>query len=583
MTHIAVGGYQRIKEDIIRSGGINKHTAQDLSNIGQTTLDALNLIQSTPWAVNKFTLNTINNLANIGKDVGYHDTSSGEFEVVFRFQKPEQPILQTKSLNQTESMQELDWKDYNTQKRKRLSKFESNLGVYRSTRRIVDLANEMSEHDVFYYPHALDFRTRIYPIPTDLTPQGNDLSKGLLRFARGKKLGTEGVYWLGVMVASHFGYDKLSLDERFRKASDPDFFSTMCRVVNDPIKNREWIKADAPLQFLAVANEWVTAMGLDDPKDFISYLPGSLDGSCNGMQHLSIMARDTVGATATNCRSIEERNDLYQEVAERVYQAVEADAHQGNSLAIEVLPRLLQPSGRRNVVKRATMTQSYGVTDYGITQFMIDDDHVSGLSDEFSSARYLQNKIVAALDTTLSKGRALQTWFKTMAQRCAQNGKPFIFDTPAGSRIVMAYYRAEESRIKTLNTKFVVYNRPSKGETQEEFYNRVGLNVQKMESSASPNFVHAHDAAHLQLTVVEMSNRGINDFCMIHDSFGCPMSQVGIMRDALRQQIVKMYEGDCLERIKNSVEYHSGLKMPEPPEIGDFDINEILQSEYFFS
>lgn len=583
MTYIARGGYSHIKEDIIRAGGLNKHTSADLSNIGDITLEALNLIQSTPWAVNKFTLNVINQLAAEKKDVGYEDSSSGDFEIVFRFVKPEQPQIPTKSINQTQNMEEIDWKDYNTQKKKILNKHESNLGVFRATSRIVELANEMSEHDVFYYPHALDFRTRIYPIPTDLTPQGNDLSKGLLRFGRGMKLGQEGVYWLGVMVATQYGDDKLSLDNRFRKASDPGFFKECCGYVADPLKNRGWLQADAPLQFLAVCHEWVTAMGLPDPTSFISYLPGSLDGSCNGMQHLSIMSRDLVGATATNCRSISERNDLYQEVAERVYQAVEADAHAGNSLAIEVLPRLSRPSDRRKVVKRATMTQSYGVTNFGITQFMMDDDHVAGLDNEFSAARYLQTKIVAALDATLSKGRALQAWFKAMAQRCAQAGKPFVFDTPSGSTIVMGYYRAEETRIKTLNTKFVIYNRPNQGETEQEFYERIGLNVQKMESSASPNVVHAHDAAHLQMTVVEMANRGIHDFAMVHDSFGCHMANVGIMRDILREQIVVMYDGNCLERFKQSVETHSGLKMPAPPEIGDYDIQEVLQSQYFFS
>lgn len=589
--YISKGGYVKIRENIIRSNdGVNKHTAVNLNNIGETTIQALNQIQATPWSVNPFTLSVIEKLVSEGKDVGFLN-SEGEFEVVFRIQEPLSPYLEPKhkcladlTVKEKEAMSDTDWKDRSSQKVRILSRYESQVGVYRATKRIVDLAGEMSEHRVFYYPHALDFRTRIYPIPTDLTPQGNDLSKGLLQFGRGMKLGHEGLFWLGVMVATHAGFDKLSPAERFDKASEPEFFAMLCRVVADPVGNKaEWIKTDAPLQFLAAANEFVSAVSSDKPADFISYLPGALDGSCNGMQHLSVMARDTVGATATNCRAGLNRNDLYQEVAERVFTKVQEDAAAGDSLAIEVLPRLLQSSSRRNVVKRATMTQSYGVTEFGITRFMIDDDHVEGLPDEWNSAKYLKNCIVRALDETLQKGRALQGWFASLANKCAVAGKPFVFDTPAGSTVVMGYYYSEETRVKTLNTNFVVYNKPKPNETLSEFYDRIGLNSKKMRSSASPNVVHAHDAAHLQLTVVEMSKKGIRDFAMVHDAYGTHMCNIGLMRDILRKQMVSMYSGDYLTKFKQSVEKHSGLNMGEIPETGDFDITEILNSEYFFS
>ena len=80
-----------------------------------------------------------------------------------------------------------------------------------------------------------------------------------------------------------------------------------------------------------------------------------------------------------------------------------------------------------------------------------------------------------------------------------------------------------------------------------------------------------------------MAEAGVRDFSMIHDSFGCPFAHVGLMRDILRQSAVDMYSGDYLQKWKESVERYSGLKMPEPPKTGEFDIQEILQSEFFFS
>jgi len=43
---------------------------------------------------------------------------------------------------------------------------------------------------------------------------GNDLSRGLLLFSKGKKLGETGLRWLKIHIANLMGYDKLSYDDR---------------------------------------------------------------------------------------------------------------------------------------------------------------------------------------------------------------------------------------------------------------------------------------------------------------------------------------------------------------------------------
>ena len=63
-----------------------------------------------------------------------------------------------------------------------------------------------------------------------------------------------------------------------------------------------------------------------DPTTFPSHLPIPLDGTCNGLQHLSLMGRDRVGAEATNCANIDERRDLYIAVRDEVRKLVSADA-----------------------------------------------------------------------------------------------------------------------------------------------------------------------------------------------------------------------------------------------------------------
>ncbi len=43
---------------------------------------------------------------------------------------------------------------------------------------------------------------------------GDDLSRGLLKFADKKPLGASGMRWLKIHLANLYGYDKASFDER---------------------------------------------------------------------------------------------------------------------------------------------------------------------------------------------------------------------------------------------------------------------------------------------------------------------------------------------------------------------------------
>ena len=81
-----------------------------------------------------------------------------------------------------------------------------------SVAKTLKIAKTMLKHDRFYFPYQLDFRGRIYTMPSYLTPQGTDLAKGLLCFAEAKPLGNmQAVRWLAVQVANTYGNDKVSL------------------------------------------------------------------------------------------------------------------------------------------------------------------------------------------------------------------------------------------------------------------------------------------------------------------------------------------------------------------------------------
>lgn len=586
MTVHYAGGYYSIAEPIVRKSGPNAHTAGDLDGLSEYAINSLNYVQETAFKVNPFVHDVIAFFAKENRDVLAPD---GSGDVILRLEKPKHPM----TFPQHPDCQMIDkeeWTELTKEQKQELkgakaatlTEYEEQLAIQRGTVRTIRMANTMKDHDTFYFPHNLDFRTRMYPIPSDLSTQSNDLSKGLLAFRQGTALGQEGLYWMGVTLASHWGEDKLPMDDRNQYALD--HLEEWTKYAEAPLIHRGWLGADSPFLFLAVLHEFVWANRQSDPTSFVSFLPANMDGSCNGAQHLSVMMRDTVGATATNCCEGMPRQDLYGEVGARVWAIVKKEANEGNHFAIKWRVKMKHKAERRKIVKRSVMTVPYGVTEYGVAEFMIKDKHVDPKDKEkWPMACYMRDRIIQSIDQTLSKGRELQGWLMRCATLVAEAGQPLCWDTPAGSKVTQAYRNLIEKRIRSFGTRFVIYEEQTKEEEEEDFHSRVGMDVEAMGTRTPPNVTHSCDASHLQITVCRMYEAGVRNFFMIHDSFGCPFAQVGLMNKIIREAMVDMYREDYMQKWKASVEKYSGVQLPEPPERGDFNINEILNSEFFFS
>ena len=91
------------------------------------------------------------------------------------------------------------------------------------------------------------------------------------------------------------------------------------------------------------------------------------------------------------------------------------------------------------------------------------------------------------------------------------------------------------------------------------------------------------DASHLQLTVGTAKDQGINHFAMIHDSYGTTLEDAGLLFKTVRECFVKLYtEHDVLKEFAEEVAHLTEKKLPELPERGSFNINEVLSSLYAF-
>ena len=106
-------------------------------------------------------------------------------------------------------------------------------------------------------------------------------------------------------------------------------------------------------------------------------------------------------------------------------------------------------------------------------------------------------------------------------------------------------------------------------------------------SGIAPNFVHSYDACHLQVTVANMAELGVQDYAMIHDSFAVHACDTQTLASVLRESFIAIYSGDTLGNLMLELEQQLPpevfAELPAPPAMGTLDINCVRDSEYFFA
>jgi DNA-directed RNA polymerase len=499
-----------------------------------------------------------------------------------------------------------------------------------------DMAKQVLDEPMIWFPHGADFRGRLYAEVNDLSPQGSDEGKALLEFAHGKALGEDGLAWLYIRAASCYATEKtptgdVAVDKlpfRGREEWTLAHLDQIHSAADYPLDDLWWTEAEDPWCFLATCFEISLAVRSGDPRTFISHLPIPLDGSCNGLQHLSALGRDREGALATNVISDDgDRRDIYSEVAEILKRLVAADAGKGNKLALEWQPKI-----KRSLVKKAVMTTPYGISDGGIAHQLLKskDKPTEGFEEETPAANYLKDQLVKAIDETVSAATKIKEWLAAVAGALATHDIPFRWQTPSGNTLQQAYWVTATHKVKTLAGDIILQlEQPAdpalrRQEREEEELrkqalwqqhlarggdprdkkkvmrkiakeiregrDKAGLRQTKQKRAASPNLIHSFDSAHLCRTVNACSDEWLlKDFAMIHDSFGVHAADTTLLSDVLRKEFVRIYEGtNWLAEIEAYVRgYAPEVKIPSWSAyvtLGDLQLYPgVLKSQHFFS
>ena len=372
--------------------------------------------------------------------------------------------------------------------------------------------------------------------------------------------------WLQFHLANCYCYDKVSLEERVEWVEFHDW--AIVEVGTDPLTHKWWMDADKPWQFLRASIEYVKAK--KDPK-FVSYLPITVDGSCNGLQHFSAMLRDQVGGRAVNLTMTDKPQDIYEIVKERVAEKIKIDP--------EAIVSHLDIN--RALVKRPVMTTPYGATLYGMREQIYEElkkqldkgitfTTISKDKDLWVFCKYLATVIYESIGEVVVSAREGMDWLQECARFLSKDSKPIYWTVPTGFIVKQKYLRPIVKEIRTIiNGKVAsLYSAHGSGDK---------LDKHKQTNGIAPNYVHSMDACHLMKTV-NLSYTDIQSFSVVHDSFGTHACDMELLSENLRTTFIEIYKEDVLKKFAEEQK-----AVPEIPKYGKLNIKEVKDAEFFFS
>ena len=93
-----------------------------------------------------------------------------------------------------------------------------------------------------------------------MNPQGNDVARGVLEFARGMPIENErALGWIMIQGANAFGMDRGTMDERIAWVEENQ--RAILRAAEEPLADLWWAKeAEDPWQFLAFCFDYAGLM-----------------------------------------------------------------------------------------------------------------------------------------------------------------------------------------------------------------------------------------------------------------------------------------------------------------------------------
>lgn len=542
------GGY-RILDSSVKQLLFKFASANDTPPVTPPVVDALNILQDVEWRVNPHVLAAASQLWRAGGGVAGLPHRHGQ-EVPAR---PEGAYDSPALLEWRAKAADIHGKNACSASDRAAAMFKLNA------------ASQMSAYDSIWFPHFPCFRGRMYPSPIHLSPQGDDLCRGLLEFATPCEPTKEAIDQVKIQLSAAFGFDKKPYDQRVNFGSE-----VMGKIGKtfDPFEQRIWMDAEEPFTALSCIMALIGAANGEGIR-----VPCARDGTCNGLQHLAALGRDEVGARAVNLIDSDEPNSVYLIIATRVNELIEEDCKVTSYASNDEMPPCWAWRGNvtKDTVKRSIMTTPYGVTKIGMRSQFISDGHTDDLEGRpYQLAAYMEGLVVRAMGDIVESARSIMQYLQTVAALVNETGKPLAWTAPTGFRVVQRY---AEKKAKWINTAL--------GRMRLRVDDTKRIVKRAQVRGVAPNYIHSLDASHMAFTAIACRSLGI-PFYATHDSFKTSADKVRVLERTLREEFVKLHSTDLLATFVEQVEEEFGIQCPAMPSKGTLDIKEVLQAKFFF-
>lgn len=444
--------------------------------------------------------------------------------------------------------------------------------------------------------------------------QGPDLAKSLLLFKEGVVINKEGVIKLKLYAGRIYGFIKNSSNKSILEWVDANYQNII------DIGSNFWMKGKDPFRCLAASIE---LRGYESNKEkFITHLPIYIDGTCNGIQHLSSMASDTNLGEYVNLRISNDDDvpqDLYRMMADKA--------------KLEIKTFLKGPEGRehdviglvnmdRNFIKRCIMTIPYGVTKRGVKNQLLADHFIEVSKNKFKADRKhidecFKDTLFNLKDITVIARIIHNVLFDsypilTKLVNYIKNMNKFLFKfdrnlstfwkTPSGLILEQRYVNPEDTVLRTtiLGKK--------KSITLHRYKKDGSVILSKQNKGIIPNIIHSLDAANISILVNDILDEGIKvNILTIHDAFATHANYIDELTYRIKLAFLVVYadkdfilkfhdyiinnlinQGFIINKKGTHFEQPDekgdkvNIKIPKPFEAGDFNLkDELLLSKYF--
>jgi DNA-directed RNA polymerase len=326
-----------------------------------------------------------------------------------------------------------------------------------------------------------------------------------------------------------------------------------------------WSQADEPFQFVSACREWIAAN--KDP-DLETTLPICWDAASNGLQHLTLLARDHDGAIRVNLVNSPNGlpQDIYVHVAKGVVEKLLESTDKEASWWRKRIGEWSE-KGLRKLFKKVVMTIPYNA-DKGIpselSQALQSIDPGEGPPKGYTG--YLHRITMEVVQDLMPRAMELRSAITNLATHCSIGGRYVRWTSPSGFPVEN---RHEFSKIG------YVYG---VGDTQFKVAKPGGLDAVGCMNGFVPNFIHSMDAAHLVRVACAAKAANI-EMLPIHDCYATLAPDSAALHRIIRRELYLMYQNrDYLGELYAA----NGVTGSLPP-LGDLNVEHILEAEYSFA